>query len=248
MKKETPSKENRGKTQIQELARQFGEHLEIEMNRSQRTVDGYARVLEAFFQEMGLQKPSDISLETVRRYRLHLNRRATPQGGTLKKNTQSYHAIVIRSFLKFLAKQDIETLAAEKVEVGKIPDREVDFLEFDEVERLIEATSGTTAKALRDRAIIELLFSSGLRVSELTSLDRYHVNLEKGEFSVRGKGQKLRIVFLSDAAKRLSENTSTSAATWNRRFSSATPKKASKTRRRPREKAHALHRAAYSGS
>jgi site-specific recombinase XerD len=187
-------------TTLERLAQEFADHLEIELGRSPRTLAGYARVLEAFFREMALERPEDITLESVRRYRLFLNRRLTPRGATLKKNTQSYHAIVIRTFLKYLAKRDIQTLAAEKVEVGKAPEREVDFLEFDEVMRLIEATRGDSIKSLRDRAILELLFSSGLRVSELTGLDRDHVNLGKREFSVRGKGQKLRIVFLSEEA------------------------------------------------
>ena len=120
---------------------------------------------------------------------------------TLKKNTQAYQAIVLRTFLKHLAKQDVFTLAPEKIEVGKTPDRQVDFLEFEEVERLMLAASGTDIKLLRDRAILELLFSSGLRVSELVGLDREHVNLDKEEFSIRGKGGKLRIVFISPDAK-----------------------------------------------
>lgn len=119
----------------------------------------------------------------------------------MRKSTQTYHVVVLRSFLKFLAKEDIETVPAEKIEVGKTPTRQVDFLEFDEVERLLRAAGGDDLRSRRDRAILELLFSSGLRVSELTSLDRDQVNLKRGEFSVRGKGSKLRVVFLSDTAK-----------------------------------------------
>lgn len=186
---------------LPELAARFGEHLEIELNRSPRTSESYGRVLQAFFAWGKLEHPSDITAEKIREYRLHLNRRPGRDGERLKRSTQSYHAIVIRTFLKYLAKQDIPCLPAEKVEVGKAEDREVDFLEYDEVLRLFDAASGDTQKARRDRAILELLFSSGLRVSELTGLDREHVNLEKGEFSVRGKGSKLRIVFLSDEAR-----------------------------------------------
>lgn len=188
-------------TPIEAYAKQFLEHLEIEMNRSRRTIDSYGRCLAQFIRETGIRTPGGITLDTLRSYRLSLNRRETHRGNTLKKNTQSYHAIVLRSFLKFLAKQDIETLSAEKIEVGHTPVRQVDFLDPEEVERMIFATAGSALRNLRDRAILELLFSAGLRVSELTSLDRQHINLEKEEFSIRGKGEKLRIVFISPSAK-----------------------------------------------
>lgn len=188
-------------TEIEHLAKRFFDHLEIELNRSVRTLESYGKALQNFFEWGNIGVPSDITAEKVREYRLFLNRKKTSRGLTLKKNTQAYHAIVLRTFLKYLAKQDIATLAAEKIEIGKIPDRQVDFLEFDEVERLISAADGKETKHLRDKAMLELLFSSGLRVSELTSLDRTHLNLEKEEFSVRGKGSKLRIVFISPGAK-----------------------------------------------
>ncbi len=187
---------------LSELAARFGEHLEVELNRSPRTTESYTRVLLAFFAWGALERPEDITAEKVREYRLFLNRRPGRDGDRLKRSTQSYHAIVIRTFLKFLSKIDVPCLPAEKVEVGKAEDREVDFLEYDEVLRLFDAAEGDAPKARRDRAILELLFSSGLRVSELTNLNRDHVNLEKGEFSVRGKGSKLRIVFLSEDARR----------------------------------------------
>jgi site-specific recombinase XerD len=115
--------------------------------------------------------------------------------------TQGYYVIAIRSFLKYLAKQNINTLQAEKVEIGKTPEREVEFLEEDEVERLLGAASGLDFKSLRDRAILEMLFSAGLRVSELISINRDRLNLKSGELSVRGKGEKIRVVFISDSAK-----------------------------------------------
>ncbi len=186
---------------LEEQAKRFLEHLEIEMNRSLRTIESYGRALNAFFVWGRLNTPTDITAERVREYRLYLNRKPNGRGDTLKKNTQAYQAIVLRTFLKYLAKQDVKTLAAEKIEVGKTPDRQVDFLEFEEVERLITSAGGNDIKQLRDRAILELLFSSGLRVSELVSLDRDHLNLDKEEFSIRGKGSKLRIVFISPAAK-----------------------------------------------
>lgn len=189
------------KNEIEGLAKRFCDHLEIELSRSNQTLLSYARTLSYFFTWGKIETPADITAEKVREYRLYLNRKVTRQGTTLKKITQSYQAIVLRTFLKYLAKQDIVTLAAEKIEVGKSPNRQVDFLEFEEVESLINAATGTSEKMLRDKAILELLFSSGLRVSELVNLDRYHVNLDKAEFSVRGKGNKLRIVFISPSAK-----------------------------------------------
>lgn len=191
---------------IARLAKEFFEHLEIELARSPKTLESYSRVLQALFAWGDIQTPADITVEKVRAYRLFLNRKSNRQGDTLKKNTQAYHAIVLRTFLKYLAKQDIAVLAAEKIEVGKAEDRQIDFLEYDEVMRLIAASTGSTPKSLRDRAILELLFSSGLRVSELVNLDRLHVNLEKEEFSVRGKGRKLRIVFISPEAKLVLQN------------------------------------------
>lgn len=189
-------------SEIETLAKRFCEHLEIELNRSARTLESYTRILQAFFRWGAIVSPKDITVEKIRDYRLSLNRTRNRQGETLKKNTQSYHAIVLRTFLKYLAKQDIVTLPAEKIEVGKVEDRQIDFLEYDEVMRLIEASHGKTPKNMRDQAILSLLFSSGLRVSELVNLDRVHVNLEKEEFSVRGKGRKLRIVFISPEAKK----------------------------------------------
>ncbi len=193
-------------TEIETLAKQFFDYLEIELSRSPKTLQSYSQVLKYFFDWGAIKTPGDITAEKVRTYRIHLNRKSNRQGETLKKNTQSYHAIVLRTFLKYLAKQDIKTLPAEKIEVGKPEDRQIDFLEYDEVMRLIEAAQGKTPKHLRDQAILELLFSSGLRVSELVSLDRNHVNLEKEEFSVRGKGRKLRIVFISPEAKQALQN------------------------------------------
>lgn len=186
---------------IHGILRRYLEHLEIELGRSPRTIDCYARSLGKFFSSAGIRNPEDITLDLIRQYRIRLNRGTNEHGETLRKSTQTYHVVVLRSFLKYLAKEDLHTVPAEKIEVGKSPTRQVDFLELDEVERLLSAASGTTLRALRDRAILELLFSAGLRVSELTSLDRDSVNLRKGEFSVRGKGSKLRVVFLSDDAR-----------------------------------------------
>ncbi len=188
-------------TPLEKQAQSFLDHLEIEMGRSPRTLENYAHCLAQFIKVTKIKKPEDITQNLVREYRLTLNRKVTRQGNTLKKNTQSHHAVVLRSFLKFLTKQDYSTLPPEKIEIGRTPMRQVDFLEPDEVDRLILATAGSTLRSLRDRAILELLFCAGLRVSELTALDRQHLNLNKEEFSVRGKGNTLRIVFISPSAK-----------------------------------------------
>jgi site-specific recombinase XerD len=140
-------------------------------------------------------------MEVIREYRLYLNRLRDEKGRELKKVTQNYHIIALRNFLKYLAKQDIDALQADKIEVGKNPARTVDFLEPEELERLIGGASENNFRSLRDRSILELLFSAGLRVSELVSLNREQINLKNQEFSVKGKGGKFRIVFISDTAK-----------------------------------------------
>lgn len=190
-------------TKINELLTQFLEYLEIEKNRSQLTVRNYDFYLKRFFEFAKIAKPADIVLEKVRQFRLYLNRLVV-KGKSLKKSTQNYHIIALRSFLKFLAKRDIKTLAPEKLELAKIGERSVDFLEGSDLERLLEAPFKQQAPEiikLRDRAILETLFSTGLRVSELCNLRLTSINLKKEEFTVRGKGDKPRIVFLSNQAR-----------------------------------------------
>ena len=186
---------------IKRAINNFLEHLEIEKNRSQKTLENYQRYLLHFSAFTKIKNPSEITAELVRQYRVRLNRAQDSAGNTLKKNTQAYYLIALRSFLKYLAKRNINSLAAEKIELGKIPERKLEFLDTDELERLLAAPKGGEISALRDRAILETLFSTGLRVSELCSLNRDNVNIERGEFAVRGKGSKLRVVFLSDSAK-----------------------------------------------
>jgi site-specific recombinase XerD len=180
---------------------QYLEHLEIEKDRSQKTIENYDHYLERFFLWAKIKAPADITDDLIRAYRLHLNRMSDEKGKSLKKITQNYHVIAVRNFLKYLAKRDIKALAAEKIELGKTQRMEVEFLESDEIDRIFEAAAGLDLKTLRDRAILELLYSSGLRVSELTNLNRDQVNLKTQEFSVRGKGGKIRVVFISDRAK-----------------------------------------------
>ena len=187
----------------------FLEYLEIEKDRSQLTVRNYDFYLRRFVGWLGdKKKPEDIEAEEVRQYRLWLNRLADVHGEPLKKNTQNYHLIALRSFLKYLSKRDIKTLAPEKIELMRMPDREVCFLEGSDLNRLLEApiemceiTKNEELIKYRDKAILELLFSTGLRVSELAKLKKDNVNLKKEEFTVMGKGRKSRIVFLSEQAR-----------------------------------------------
>ena len=191
---------------LNSLKTDFLEYLEVEKNRSQKTIENYDRYLNDFVSWSRVETPTQITDELVRKYRVHLNRRLNNKNNKpLKKNTQDYYVIALRSFLKYLAKRDIESLAAEKVELGKSSPREVEFLEKEEIERLFAAVKKDNLSNLRDRAILELLFSTGLRVSELVSLNRENINLKQGEFSVRGKGDKIRVVFISEPAKKALE-------------------------------------------
>lgn len=190
------------------LAAEFLDYLEIEKNRSKRTRDNYDFYLTRFIMwlEEKRKKPGavDITADKVRQYRLWLNRISDKNDKPLQKSTQNYHLIALRSFLKYLAKRDIKALAPEKIELAKIPERTVDFLESDDLEKLLEAPlliKSPEIIKLRDKAIIEMLFSTGLRVSELSNLKIENINLKKDEFTVRGKGSKPRIIFLSNQAK-----------------------------------------------
>ncbi len=182
------------------LIKNYLAYLEVERGRSKKTTENYGHYLKRFLDWAKIDKPGQIDAELVRQYRLHLNR-LEEKGKSLKKITQNYHIIALRNFLKYLAKRDIKTLAAEKIELAKQSPRQVEFLEGDELARLLGAPSGDSLRSLRDRALLEVLFSTGLRVSEICQLNRDGVNLSKGEFSVRGKGEKLRVVFLSETAK-----------------------------------------------
>jgi len=186
---------------LNDLLNDYLDYLEVEKNRSKKTRENYSRYLRRFLEWAKINSPSEITAELVRKFRLYLNRLEESGRPPLKKITQNYHVIALRSFLKYLAKRDIEVLPAEKIELAKQPERQVEFLEAEELERLLGAPEGDSFKSLRDRAILELLFSTGLRVSELCALNRDSLSLKKNEFSVRGKGDKIRVVFLSDTAK-----------------------------------------------
>ncbi len=180
---------------IKELHQQFLEHVEIERGRSLKTVENYDRYLKKFFAFADISSPAGITDEVLRRFRLYLNRE------NLKKNTQNYYLIALRNFLKYLAWREIESLSPERISLARAPERDLDLISTDELGRLLASPKGSDIKALRDKAILELFFSTGLRVSELCSLNRDTVDLKKDEFSIRGKGEKVRVVFLSDNAK-----------------------------------------------
>ncbi len=185
---------------IKGLKVEFLEYLEIEKGRSVKTVENYDRYITRFFIFAKISHPGHIKETVVREFRLHLNRQEGVSG-TMKHKTQNYYLIALRAFLKFLRKRNIESLNPERIELAKVGGRDLDLISQDELHRLMQSPKGTALQALRDRAILELLFSTGLRVSELCGLDR-DLDLSRDEFSVRGKGEKVRVVFLSLAAKK----------------------------------------------
>jgi site-specific recombinase XerD len=189
-----------------ELKRQFLEYLEIERGRSVKTVENYDRYLERFFVFTKVKKPCDLTEEQIREFRLYLNRQpGTKTGGrveSMKPRTQNYYLIALRAFLKFLRKRGIESLNPERIELAKVPERSLDLISAAELKRLMNAPDKKTLEGKRDNAILELLFSTGLRISELTGLCIDDVDMTRDEFSVRGKGDKVRVVFLSDSARK----------------------------------------------
>lgn len=180
----------------------FAEYLEIERGRSSRTSKNYTRYLERFLQFADMDLTVDkITPELIRKYRLWLNRQKDDNGNELALITQNYHLIALRGFLNYLSKRSIPSMAPNKIELPRVHRKQVTFLYNDEVERIFDAVpDGDEISHLRDRAILELLYSSGLRVSELIGLNRDHVNTTRREFTVRGKGQKDRPVFISKSA------------------------------------------------
>ena len=185
---------------MSELVPDYIEHLEVEGGRSAKTAENYHLYLDRFIEFSGDIPVDKITNEMVRKYRLWLNRYKNFNNDELSMITQSYHLIALRGFLTYLSRRDIQTLSPEKIILPKVVRKQVTFLHYDEVERLLSQIPLTTETGLRDRAIIELLFSSGLRVSELVNLDRDHINTKRREFMVRGKGQKDRPVFIGEAA------------------------------------------------
>lgn len=185
---------------VSDLLYDFLSYLEIEQNRSQKTIENYHHYLARLIEFADDPNVSAIDTEMIRKWRLWLNRQTTVDGGSISKQTQNYHLIALRSFLKYLAKRDITALTSDKIELARTNRKQVNFLNADEVERLLNTPDLSTEVGKRDRAILELLFSSGLRISELITLNRDDINLKRREFMVRGKGQKDRPVFVSEQA------------------------------------------------
>lgn len=190
--------------EIKRYVDDFLEYLEIEKNCSKLTIRDYRHYLESFAQWFSSTLPNktigDLTLPDVRRYRVHLANRVDAKGMTLKRVTQNYYVIALRSMLRYLIKNDIPTLEPSKIDLPKTESRSLKFLEREQVERLVTSVDTSKEEGIRDRAILELLFSTGLRVSELVSLNHEQVNIERREFGVIGKGGKARLVFVSDRA------------------------------------------------
>lgn len=181
------------------LKRQFLEYIEIERGRAVKTIENYDHYLSRFYEWGSIKEVNDITEEKIREFRLWLNRQPGTSGA-LKRRTQNYYLIAIRAFLKFLRKREIPCISPERVELAKLPERSLDLITSAELERLLSSAKGVEERQLRDRAILEMLFSTGLRVSELCALNS-DIDLSRDELSVRGKGDKVRVVFLSPAAK-----------------------------------------------
>lgn len=185
---------------MSELLLDYIEHLEVEGGRSAKTAENYELYLNRFVEFTDDITVDKITSEIIRKYRLWLNRYKNDNDGELATITQGYHLIALRGFLGYLSKRDIASLSPDKIELPKVARKQVTFLHFDEVTRILDTIPLDDEVGLRDRAIIELLFSSGLRVSELVNLNRDHVNTKRREFMVRGKGRKDRPVFIGEAA------------------------------------------------
>lgn len=203
------------KSQLERKIDEFLEYLEIERGSSPLTIRNYKHYLDRFVHWMkkeGIrQNLSDVNQDIVRLYRIYLSRIPIADGRsgkykTLSRKTQGYHVIALRSFLKWLIKNDYKVLSPEKLELPKIREREIKFLSGDQVDRLLNAPSLSKIQGKRDKAILEILYSTGLRVSELVALNRNDLNLESREFGVVGKGGRARVVFLSKRAAQWVEN------------------------------------------
>lgn len=183
---------------LEELLRDYLDYLSIEKNRSALTRRSYEHCLRKFIEVSGAKTTDDLNEKTIRDFRVKISE----SGSDMKKGTQAYYVIVLRNFLKYMIKRGVDVVSPEVIELPKIPARQIQVMEYSDLERLLDAPKGTDLRAIRDRAILELLFSTGLRISELCALDR-SIPIDRGEFTVRGKGEKLRVVFISDRAKKV---------------------------------------------
>ena len=193
------------KTQLQQLKTEFLEHIEIEKGRSIKTVENYDHYISRFLTFSKAKTPDDITSTSVREFRLWLNRQSAGNnratGKTVSRKTQNYYMIALRVFLKFLTRRGIKSMSAEEIDLAKVPERSLDLITENELMRLLKSSEEDDIKSLRDKAILELLFSTGLRVSELCSLTN-DIDFSADEFSIRGKGGKVRVVFISDEARK----------------------------------------------
>lgn len=186
---------------IRGYIKDFLQHCEIAQNKSDKTLENYRHYLKRFEDFLAEDlEPKALTLQKIQNYRLYLNRMVDDKGRQLGIKTQNYHIISLRAFLKYLIKNDVKTLAPEKIELAKIPKRTVEVLSREELDRVFKAVDKTKKSGYRDTAILETLYSTGLRVSELANLNRERVDLKRREFMVIGKGRKPRIVFLSKNA------------------------------------------------
>jgi site-specific recombinase XerD len=189
------------KTQIQQLQRQFLEYLEIERGSALRTIENYDHYLTKIFAHIKAESVGDITDDSIREFRLWLNRQPTRSKGTVSKKTQNYYLIALRVFLKYLSKRDIKAISPDRIELAKLSAHQLELITPAELNRILAAPKGDGLKELRDRAILEFLFSTGLRVGEICSLPR-DINIDSDELSVRGKGGKIRVVFISPEARK----------------------------------------------
>jgi site-specific recombinase XerD len=210
---ETASVTSSASKTLPQLVRAFLEYCEIDRGHSPLTISNYAHYLDRFLQFIktkNISQPDQVTMDLIHDYRLWLNRLSdsptlsTPDASStnvLSRTTQNYHLIALRSFLKYLTRQDVPSLAPERIELADTPDREISFLDPEEVLNLLRAPKPTTLMGARDFAILAMLFSTGLRVAELTALNRDQVNLKTDELTVIGKGGKARLVFISEDAR-----------------------------------------------
>lgn len=186
--------------EIQRLKRQFLEYLEIERGSARRTIENYDHYLTKIFEFLKAKEVSDITDDSIREFRLWLNRQPTRSKETVSKKTQNFYLIALRMFLKYLSRREIKALSPDRIELAKISSHQLDLITPGELNRLLNAPKGDGLKELRDRAILEFLFSTGLRVGEICLLPR-DINIDSDELSVRGKGGKIRVVFISEEAR-----------------------------------------------
>ncbi len=190
---------------INNLIIDFLEYMEVDKGHSVLTVrnyDHYLRRFAGFMKENGVETPEKIENELIHKYRLYLHRFPDPSGKKpISVSTANYHLIALRAFLKYLISRGINTLSPQRIELAKTGERQISFLDNEELEAILKQPDIRTPQGLRDKAILDLFFSTGLRVSELCNLKRDDINLEKSEFSVMGKGGKVRVVFLDQEAK-----------------------------------------------